>query len=150
MQTQTLNITPLDPESEQKIRDRVQQIPIMDTLNISITEMGEGYCAIKVPYKKDYDGIFECFHGGLIMTAADTVACFAVMTLTGSEQMMSTTDMNIRFLAPCNTDLTAEARTIKVGKTMCPTEINLYDDNRKHVAVAQVNYMRLAGLTGNR
>ena len=76
------SIKALDPDLKAKIRERVQRIPIMDTLNISITEMGEGYCALKIPYKKAYDGIFECFHGGLIMTAADTVACFAVMTFT--------------------------------------------------------------------
>lgn len=150
MTDRQVHIKPLEPALEDSIRERVLKIPIMETLNISIEKMGEGFCSIKVPYKQKYDGIFECFHGGLLMTAADTVACFSVMTITGAQQMMSTTDMNIRFLAPCTTDLTAEAKIIKVGKTLCPVEINLYDETRKHIAVAQVNYMRLPGLTGKR
>lgn len=134
---------PLDPSLESAIRDRVAKIPIMRTLGIRIAEMAEGTCTVVVPYKRELDGIYECFHGGLLMTAADTVACFAVLTITGPDEMMTTTDMNIRFLAPCLTDLTVVAKTIKVGRTMCPVHADLYDAHGKHVAVAQVNYMRL-------
>ncbi|MCH9025378.1 MAG: PaaI family thioesterase, partial [candidate division Zixibacteria bacterium] len=35
------------------------------------------------------------------MTLADSAACFAIMTQTGPDQPLTTTDMNIRFLAPC-------------------------------------------------
>ncbi len=53
------------------------------------------------------------------------------------------TDMSIRFLAPCNSDATAKARPIKFGRTMVPLHVDLYDAAGKHVAVAQVTYMRL-------
>ena len=55
----------------------------------------------------------------------------------------TTTDMNIRFLAPCLTDLRAEARVIKCGRTLCPVAVELFDANDKAVAVAQVTYLRL-------
>ena len=51
--------------------------------------------------------------------------------------------MNIRFLAPCRSDVTAKARLIKFGKTMCPVAVELFDENHQMVAVAQVNYMLL-------
>ena len=51
--------------------------------------------------------------------------------------------MNIRFLAPCLTDLTVEARVIRLGRTLCPVAVDLFDANGRHVAVAQVTYMRL-------
>jgi uncharacterized protein (TIGR00369 family) len=96
-----------------------------------------------VPYDRKFDGVFESFHGGLLMTVADSAACFAVMTMTGPDEPMTTTDMNIRFLAPCRSDLTAEARVIKLGRTLCPLAIDLFDAAGVRVAVAQVNYIRL-------
>jgi uncharacterized protein (TIGR00369 family) len=93
-----------------------------------------------------YDGIYDSFHGGLLMTVADSAAAFALMTLTEPEAKMTTTDMNIRFLAPCLTDLIVRAKVIKFGRTLSPMAIDLYDEKEKHVAVAQVNYFVLGKL----
>jgi acyl-coenzyme A thioesterase PaaI-like protein len=54
--------------------------------------------------------------------------------------------MNIRFLAPCLSDVTAKARVIKFGRTMCPATVDLFDDNNNQVAVAQINYIILDNL----
>ena len=125
------------------ILDRVQKIPIFDTLRMRVDELGEGLARVTVPYDRKFDGVFESFHGGLLMTVADSAACFAVMTMTGPDEPMTTTDMSIRFLAPCRSDLTAEARVIKLGRTLCPLAIDLFDAAGVRVAVAQVNYIRL-------
>jgi uncharacterized protein (TIGR00369 family) len=136
----------LEPETQRAIVARVKRIPITSTLGMRIDEVGVGTCKATVPYEKKYDGVFECFHGGLLMTIADSIACFAILTQTGPEQALTTTDMNIRFLAPCLTDVTAEARVIKIGRTLCPVAVDMFDANGKHVAVAQVNYIRLPGV----
>ncbi len=115
----------------------------MDTLNLEVTDIKAGYCELKAPRRKSYDGIYDSFHGGLLMTVADSAAAYALMTLTGPEAAMTTTDMNIRFLSPCLTDLTARAKVIKFGRTLSPIAVDLYDDNQKHLAVAQVNYFLL-------
>ena len=128
-----------------KIMNRIYQIPIMNTLKLEVTAIKAGYCELKAPRHKMYDGIFNSFHGGLLMTVADSAAAFALMTLTGPEAKMTTTDMNIRFLAPCLTDLIARAKVIKFGRSLSPMAVDLYDENDKHVAIAQVNYMVLRG-----
>jgi acyl-coenzyme A thioesterase PaaI-like protein len=56
---------------------------------------------------------------------------------------MATTDMNIRFLAPCLTDVTAKAKIIKFGKTMCPVMVELFDNSNKLIAISQVNFILL-------
>ena len=122
---------------------RVTSIPIFDTLRMRIVTLAPGYCEVLVPRKPEYDGVFASFHGGLLMTVADSAACFAILTQTGPEQIMTTTDMSIRFLAPCLSDVRAEAKVIKLGKTLCPVAVDLFDANSKHVAVAQVAYMLL-------
>ena len=125
------------------LRAFVQNIPLFRTFHYELLELKPGEVAIRAPYTPDHDGIFHSFHGGLLMTLADTCACAAVLSRTGSEQVMTTTDMNIRFLAPCNSAATARARIIKFGRTLVPVHVDLYDDQDRHVALAQVTYMRL-------
>jgi uncharacterized protein (TIGR00369 family) len=125
------------------ILSRIRKVPIFDTLQMRIVSFEEGYCEVAVPRKPEYDGVFASVHGGLLMTIADSAACFAILTKTGPEQVMTTTDMNIRFLAPCLTDVCAKARVIKFGRTLCPVAVDLFDSENRHVAVAQVNYMLL-------
>ena len=138
----------LEPARAEAILRRIRRVPIFETLRMRVDEMDEGVCRGTVPYDRKYDGIFASFHGGLLMTIADSFACFAVMTRTGPDEAMTTTDMNIRFLAPCRSDVTAEARVIKLGRTLCPLSVDLFDAGGVLVAVAQVTYMRLGSRTG--
>ena len=133
----------LSPELKKDILTEIHKIPIVDTLAVQIVSLDDGYCETKVPRKLSYDGVFKSFHGGLLMTIADSTACFAIFTKTGPFIKLTTTDMNIRFLAPCLSDVTAKATVIKAGRTMCPVAVDLYDAEDNHVAVAQVNYILL-------
>lgn len=134
----------LSEELVSALHERLNSVPITATLRIEVVELDEGYCETRTPRDLRYDGIFESFHGGLLMTVADTTACWAILTRAGAEARLTTTDMNIRFLAPCLSDLTAKARLIKFGRTLCPVEVNLFDAAGRHVAVAQVTYMLLS------
>lgn len=133
----------LSTELQDAIIKRIKKIPIVDTLDMKIISLSDGYCEVSVPRKLSYNGVFESFHGGILMTIADSTACFAIFTKTGPEVPLTTTDMNIRFLAPCLTDVIARARVIKIGRTMCPVSVDLFDSNNKHIAVSHVNYILL-------
>src|SRR5436190_13673565 len=121
---------------EDMLKSRLAQIPIFKTLQLRPGPVSDGTATLTAPYDSAHDGIFQSFHGGLLMTLADTAACVAVLSLTGTDQVMTTTDMNIRFLAPCNSDAIARARVIKFGKTLVPVQVDLFDSNGKQVAVA--------------
>jgi len=132
-----------DTEFEQRILERVRKIPVFSALGFRVLSFGDGVCRAVVPHDRRFDGIYGSYHGGLLITAADSIACFAIMTRTGPDEALTTTDMNIRFLAACQTDVTVDARVIKLGRTLCPVAVNLFDAKGVHVAVAQVTYMRL-------
>lgn len=128
---------------DQKVLDRIRKIPIVSTLGFEFIEMDKGVCEAIVKYQRKYDGIYESFHGGLLMTVADSISAFAVLTLAGADAAITTTDMNIRFLAACRSDVRAIAKVIKLGKTLAPVSVELFDDNGTMVAIAQVNYLKL-------
>jgi uncharacterized protein (TIGR00369 family) len=138
----------LPPEHLSALHGRINSVPIVATLGIEVVSLADGYCETKTPRRQSYDGIFESFHGGLLMTVADTTACWAVLTKAGARANLATTDMNIRFLAPCLSEVSARARLIKFGRTLCPVEVNLFDAADKHVAVAQVTYILLGDHPG--
>jgi len=133
----------LDEAAKNALMETIRPIPMVETLGMRFDAFDEGYCKVTVPRDLKYDGVFRSLHGGILMTIADSIACFAIMTITGPEQSMTTTDMSIRLLAPCLTDCVAEARTIKVGRTLCPCHVDLFDTRGTLVAVAQVTYMLL-------
>src|SRR5205807_9676409 len=121
--------------------------PIAPTSLHLLRAMRDCSATLPAPYYSSYNGVFKSFHGGLFMTLADTAACVAVLTLSGADAEITTTDMNIRFLAPCRSDCTAEAAVIKFGKTLCPVSVELRDVKGVRIAVAQVTYMRLGKLS---
>lgn len=140
----------LSSDEKEAILKRIMRIPIVDTLQMRIISLSDGCCTVMAPRKPGYDGVFESFHGGLLMTLADSTACFAILTKTGPDVQLTTTDMSIRFLAPCLSDALAKAEVIKVGRTLCPVTVNVYDSHNKLVALAQVTYMLLNNKSNER
>lgn len=133
----------LAPEIEALIHRRMEKIPIFRTLGFREVRLGHGCFEGLVPRDIRYDGIFECFHGGLLMTIADSAAAMAILTVCDPETRIATTDMNIRFLAPARSEVKVRAQLIKAGRSLVPVAANLWDSTGELVAVAQVNYIRL-------
>jgi len=134
----------VEPERLAAIQARVASIPITQTLGMRAMVLEDGVCELVVPRHPRYDGVFESLHGGVLMTVADSAACYAILTLTSADQALTTTDMNIRFLAPCLTDVRVRARVIKRGRLLCPVAVDVFDAKDTLVAVAQVTYMLLS------
>ncbi|MCH8146847.1 MAG: hypothetical protein IH987_02500, partial [Planctomycetes bacterium] len=54
----------LNPEIQQAILERINRIPIVETLKMRFDEFDLGLCKTTVPYERKYDGVFESMHGG--------------------------------------------------------------------------------------
>ena len=139
----TGELPPLDPGAEAAVRERMGSIPIFTNLGFSDIRLGIGCVDCTVRRVREFDGIFDSFHGGLLMTAADSAAAITALTLWGADARITTTDMSIRFLAPARSDVRLFAQAIKRGRTLVPVTANLWRDDGTLVAVAQVTYMRL-------
>tara|TARA_B100000900_G_C20601332_1_gene725749 strand:- start:6773 stop:7195 length:423 start_codon:yes stop_codon:yes gene_type:complete len=133
----------LDIEEVNSMIDRINSVPITETLKMKILRLDKGECEAIIPRETEWDGIFQTFHGGILATIADSITCWAILTQIGSNRNVATTDFNIRFLRPCKTDVRCVARLIKAGRTLSLAEAELYDMDGELVAVSQVNYILL-------
>lgn len=118
-------------------------IPSMQTFGYRLEEVSPGRAVMVALYDPKLDGIFDCFHGGLLAMLADSTGGVAVLSVTGAEAATATTDISIRFLSPCHSDARATARVIHAGSRLVIAEIDIHDMNGRHIAVSQATYMRL-------
>lgn len=131
-------------EREERLHRCLETLPILKTLGFRLLECHVGFVRVVVPRNDRHNGLHPTFHGGIMTTVADCAAWLAIVTELGADTHLTTSDIHVRFLAPCFTDVTAEARVIKFGRTLCPVDVKLFDANKVQVATAQVTYFRLA------
>ena len=67
---------------------RVNSVPMMDTLRLEILRLDHGECDAIVPREEKWDGIYKTMHGGILGTIADSVTCWAILTLIGADEQV--------------------------------------------------------------
>jgi uncharacterized protein (TIGR00369 family) len=124
----------LTEQRRTEIMEAIAGVACIDSLGIRVLELDDGAARISGRHDRDFDGIGGTFHGGLLATIA---------TQTGPAERMLTTDLNIHYHNPGIGDVTAEARVIKLGRTLCPVQVELFDVAGALVATSRVCYIRL-------
>src|SRR5262245_39433994 len=117
----------IDAALRDRILARARSAPCIESLGLELLECDPGRCRLSARHDPRFDGVLPGFHGGMLANVADCAAWFAIVTQTGPAETLVTTDLNIRYLAACLSDAVAEARVIKLGRTLCPVAVNLFD-----------------------
>ncbi len=83
--------------------------------------------------------------GQALMSLADTAMVFAVSAAAGEYFPMTTVDQTVHFMRPAmRADLLAEARVVRMGKTMAYGSISIRtESDERPVAMAQTAYALL-------
>lgn len=93
---------------------------------------------MKLPHAEWLCNSTEGFHGGVVAALADTCGTGASHAASGADGFIATVSMNISYLAPASTDLTATAVCIKAGRRIQVSEVRVRDANDRLVAEAIV------------
>jgi uncharacterized protein (TIGR00369 family) len=73
--------------------------------------------------------------GGIVATMLDDASAFAAIVKSGLPIYVPTLEFKTSFFAPAMTGLLyAEARCLRLGKTVAFMEADLFDGDRKHLA----------------
>ncbi len=133
----------LVPDLERRLHEQFKDIAVFDTLRFEFLAMDPGSARVRVPRLDAFNGVYRTFHGGMLTTVADCAAWIALVTQLGPETHLTTSDIHVRFLEPCFTEVVADARVLKLGRTLCPVHVDLSNSAGTRVAVAQVTYFKL-------
>jgi acyl-CoA thioesterase len=75
------------------------RIPLLRTLGIALTEIGERHAVMEVVVGDAHRNYFGGAHGGLIATLVDTV-CFFPAPLLPSGRTVTTTNLSVSYIRP--------------------------------------------------
>ncbi|HVO17744.1 MAG TPA: PaaI family thioesterase [Anaeromyxobacter sp.] len=86
---------------------------------LHVTELGDGWCELVVPYSSASERPGGILAGSLVMHAADVAFWCAIKTRLGMEDASVTSGMTTAFLEPARReDLTCRAEVLKVGRRL--------------------------------
>jgi uncharacterized protein (TIGR00369 family) len=120
---------------------RFDHSPFMRFLGLQMIRAERGLVEIRLPYREEFlrnDGS-DWLHGGVISALADTAGDYAVITETATG--VPTIDMRVDYLRPARRgDLTALAKTVRVGRTVSVADVEIRDSAGTLVAVGRACY----------
>ena len=119
--------------------------PWIQDLQLSVEEVNAAGVILKLPFSERL-----CRQGGIIcgqafMAVADTAMVFAVAAASNRYRPMTTVDMTTHMMRPiANADVIADAKILRLGRTMAFGQVMLRAENDERPAVtATVTYALL-------
>ena len=83
-------------------------------------------------------------HGGVTATLADAAVGIAITQRVGRAGAATTVEMKLNYLRPVSgRKITARARLLRMGSTLCVGRVDMFDDAKELVSTALVTYMLL-------
>ena len=126
--------------SLEELRGYFAASPYISSSGMEIVEINPGAESLTVsmaikPEFERFEGSGQ-FHGGPIAALIDTAGCFALVMLLG--RGVPTMNFRTDYLRPAiETNLRAEARVRRVGRTVGVVDVDVLDDSGKLVAVGR-------------
>jgi len=121
-----------------------EETPFWRYLGIRFVEAEGGRAVVAMAMRPEFGTVNrpDVVHGGAIATLIDAAAGTAVRTIRSADEPawrgMSTTDLNISYLDAATSDLTAEGRVLRSGRTIAWAQVDVRDAEGVLVAVGRV------------
>jgi acyl-CoA thioesterase len=119
-------------------------LPINDFnkyLGIRLVKSHSDGITIECRLRKELLNFAGVLHGGVTATMVDVAVGQA---LKKQGRNCTTVELKISYLRPITgRKVTARSHLLRIGKTLCTARVDVFDDRKKHAAVAIVTYMLL-------
>jgi uncharacterized protein (TIGR00369 family) len=114
--------------------------PFHRFLQIEILRMEAGTAEIRLPLRPELlrQKGSDWLHGGVVSALIDIAGNAAIRSLTGGD--LPTVDFRVDYLRPAQTELSALAKAVKVGRTFAVADIEVRDRGEKLVAIGRAVY----------
>lgn len=113
-------------------------------LGIDTKQIEKGFAMGEMPVREEILNINGSVHGGVLFALADTIGGAAAAT---HGNRVTTASGNMEYLAPAmHTDkLICKAEVVKEGKRLSISEVKVYDEKDKLLAIGLFEYARMKG-----
>jgi uncharacterized protein (TIGR00369 family) len=98
-----------NPDFEAVVRDSFARQPFMALVNAAVTP---GVCELTVGHQNALTQQHGFFHGGLVVSIADSAAGYAAYSLFPKQSTVLTVDLKTNFLNPADGDLLKAVATV--------------------------------------
>jgi len=102
-------------------------------MNVSVDELGKGFCTLSCTTKKEMLNGFDILHGGITYSLSDSALAFAANSYGNKCVSVETSISHIRPVG-VNTKLRAKCVEIHRGKTIGIYIVDIFDDEDKLVS----------------
>jgi uncharacterized protein (TIGR00369 family) len=113
-------------------------------LKIQLIEEHADGVTVELPLRDEFANSDGYLHGGVTAALIDGALGIAIQKRFNNTPRGTTTEMKVNYLRPAHLGcLTARTRFIKTGRTLVVGEVNVYDQDQRHIAVGLLTYMLL-------
>ncbi|MCY3655963.1 MAG: PaaI family thioesterase [Chloroflexi bacterium] len=137
----------MTPTQEQLLaRIAPDEVAFWRTLGIEVVGAEEGMARLRIPARAELETRRpDTLHGGVLASLIDAAGSAALLTTRAEDDEtwagFASTDLNVSYLAAATSDVTAEARVLRGGRTVVYTTVEVTDAAGTTVAVGRVTYM---------
>jgi uncharacterized protein (TIGR00369 family) len=126
------------------LREHANQVPMYKLLGMEVIDVGPGHSRFRLPFRPELTQPFGVMHGGALAAVADSAVAIALWGLLGADQIFTTIEMKINYIAPVSTgEVIAEGKIIHCGRRTAIGDVTLKDQNERLVAKCLATYIIL-------
>jgi uncharacterized protein (TIGR00369 family) len=110
----------------ERVRESFAKQGLMGLLGAEVSEVGEGWCVIEVPYSEELTQQQRYFHGAIAGAIGDSAGGYAALTLAPEGREVLTVEYKINFLAPAwGRKMVARGEVLTAGRRLfvCKAEV---------------------------
>jgi uncharacterized protein (TIGR00369 family) len=110
----------------ERVRESFDKQGLMGLLGAEVSEVGEGWCVIEVPYSEKLTQQQRYFHGAVAGAIGDSAGGYAALTLAPEDREVLTVEYKINFLAPAwGHKMVARGEVLTAGRRLfvCKAEV---------------------------
>ena len=129
--------------SRELIEQLISGAPFASQLGVRLKEASTDHAVLEMPFKEELVTIADVIHGGAISSLIDTTATAAAWSVPELPENLrgTTVALTVNFVSAARgQDLTASARVIRRGRSLCFIDVDVTTPDGELVAKGLVTY----------
>ncbi len=127
-----------------RIQKAIGTVPFARLLGIELEEVGSGTATLGLNVRRELTQNHGVVHGGAIASLIDTATAFAILSLLGPGEKVTTVDLTISYLRPVTDGrITAIAKVVRAGRRLFVVSAEVFGQDEKLATTALSTYIRL-------